>query len=1633
MWQDRPQETGLSGKLVGVTQEGQSVAKDKDESQTLSTENQKVMKCVGCLREIEQAFHCKSCHTGCYCSKECQTKCWKDHKVLCKHIADLESQVNSKAFAKVNYISNSSFTPNEEMKLAKLIGRKCTVDCFLDGVKSKVLWDTGAQVTIVSKSWLDELFPEKELKDVSELLGHELFLTVANNTRLDFLGYVEIVFKLADGAKPVLVPFLVTEEVMDMPLVGSNAIEEIVKKEASECEESIVEMVKGSFEVTEKNAKSIVNLIQKKAERSENETLGEVKVGGKDVVVPRGSNLKLKCIARCGPVKDTAVMFQPDLLLDLESGLVVGEGIVMLERGKTKLVVPVSNPTGKDIVLRAKTQVGIVVPVASVIPCPIQVNSVNASEETEEPTSVPSTDDENEEETEHVTEPGENELLSQIDLSHLTKSQQRKVKVMLLRMSDAFAKDSKDIGEIKDLKMKIKLKDDIPVKRAYTSIPKPLYKEVKEYVEDLIASGWVQKSYSSYSSPMVCVRKKDGSLRLCIDYRQLNNKTIPDSQPIPKVQDILNNLGGNRWFTTLDMAKAYHQGFIHEDYRHLTAFATPWSLLEWVRIPFGLMNAPPYFQRYMNECLVGVINVICVPYLDDVLGYSKTFSGHLRHVETILRRFIEHGIKLNPKKCVWFKKSVKYLGHVVSEEGYQVEGASDEVIDRLKEPPKTVGDVRSLLGFIGYYRSFIQNFSQKAKPLYDLLCKPNNKANPKQTGKNGKAGNQRSSKDAVVWLEEHQAVLDSLLELLKKPPVMAYPDFSLPFIVTCDASEMGLGAVLYQEQDGKQRVVGYASRTLTPAEKNYYLHSGKLEFLALKWSVTDRFHDYLYYAPSFTVYTDCNPLSYILTSAKLNATTIRWVGELANYHFNIKYRPGKISTDCDYLSRHSIDTPDSFDECQEEITSDMIGAIVAGSKQRGKFASVNAVNTVLPELGRMTLSQLKPEELRADQRKDIVIGKVLKLVERKKYPSKMERKQMDKKARTLVNQWSRLEINENGVLMRKTKHRTQVVLPEKYRNTVYDELHCKMGHLSVDRVVQLVQDRFYWPYLAKDVEHYVHNVCQCLKRKKPNREQRAPLVNIRSSEPFEIVSVDFVHLDKSKGGYEYLLVLVDHFTRFVQVYPTRNRSGRTAADKIFNEYILRFGFPKRLHHDQGGEFENKLFTRLHELCGIEASRTTPYHPQGDGQVERMNRTLINMLKTLPDVYKSNWKDHVNKLVFAYNSTRHDATTYSPFQLLFGRSPRLPIDFMFNLHQENEPRSYGEYVNSWKKAFQEACVVASKHAKRNAETGKRAYDKKMFGATLEVGDRVLVKNMSERGGTGKLRSYWENDVHVIVSKKSNDMPVYVVKAENGTGGERVLHRNMLLPCQHLPLEIPMEGTTSDPKEKKKAVPDAEEDVNVSAQPDELTSDVDDEDDDIRRRYVIGHVLRQRTSRGDQKQPAVSGALEDSTSVSEDNVVISVGDDAPTPDSSILVDTVDEPVVTLRPTLSADAQPFEPVSTGSKCVVPSSANSPVGVEFGVSDMPHSGNADISVCGGEGSMRDSTEYASEPASEPAPEPVTSELHSELVIESMSTASEHSSELGASDIVAPEPAASSDIPTTARKRGRPRKKRTYNFNKNK
>ena len=430
--------------------------------------------------------------------------------------------------------------------------------------------------------------------------------------------------------------------------------------------------------------------------------------------------------------------------------------------------------------------------------------------------------------------------------------------------------------------------------------------------------------------------------------------------------------------------------------------------------------------------------------------------------------------------------------------------------------------------------------------------------------------------------------------------------------------------------------------------------------------------------------------------------------------------------------------------------------------------------------------------------------------------------------------------------------------------------------------------------MRRDIDNFIHHTCRCLKQRRPNLPTREPLQPIVTTAPLQMLSIDFVHLERSSGGYEYILVVVDHFTKYAQAYPTRNKTAVTAADRIFNDFIPRFGFPEKLHHDMGGEFENRLFKRLEELSGVMHSRTTPYHPQGNGLVERMNRTLLNMLRTLPETCKASWKDHVNKLIHAYNCTVHESTGYSPFFLLFGRNPRLPIDAIFDLQPETGARSHAEYVTKWKTAMQEAYSLASKSAMKSGVRGKRNYDKRVRSSALQVGDRVLVRNLTPRGGPGKLRAFWEDEIHVVIARKGEGSPVYDVRPESGQGRSRTLHRNLLLPCDQLPSKQWQELPSA-----RKSRPPTVHRCNDSQQliQDEH-SDGKDSDDDLPE--ISLHYPSQGHDGNDQSQMQVqsaskgaAGAEPNSPNVNFDEVSGEVEASATITDSPDEVPTTENP--------------------------------------------------------------------------------------------------------------------------------------------
>ena len=329
--------------------------------------------------------------------------------------------------------------------------------------------------------------------------------------------------------------------------------------------------------------------------------------------------------------------------------------------------------------------------------------------------------------------------------------------------------------------------------------------------------------------------------------------------------------------------------------------------------------------------------------------------------------------------------------------------------------------------------------------------------------------------------------------------------------------------------------------------------------------------------------------------------------------------------------------------------------------------------------------------------------------------------------------------------------------------------------------------------------------------------------NITTTAPFEMVSIDFLHLEKSQRGFEYILLIVVHFTRYAQAYPTRNKTARTVAEKIYNDFVPRFGFPARIHSDQGGEFENNLFRQLQQLTGVSKSRTSPYHPQGNGQVERMNRILLSMLRTLPELKKRKWDESLNKMIHAYNCTRHEATGYAPHYLLFGRLPRLPIDLILNLNPHRAQGEYNVYVQKWQHDMKEAYQIAQQNVTKAAERSKEYYIRRVSGGVLQPGDRVLVRNLTERGGPGKLRPHWEDVIHVVVERMGDQSPVYKVKPESACCGRtRVLHRNLLLPCDALELDISsMEPVTRSRRRatEKPTLPVTGDDLQSSGEEDE----------------------------------------------------------------------------------------------------------------------------------------------------------------------------------------------------------------------
>lgn len=1278
-------------------------------------------------------------------------------------------------------------------RTSTLVGSSNEAQVYIQGVPTQALIDTGSAVSTVSRKYYETHLSDIPLQPVDKLLT----LECADGTELPYHGFIVCELQidgLSDSPETIDCLFLVVNETTyheTVPvLIGTNVLSVLISGTKEKYGVRFLQQAKLhtpwylAFRCLALQERELIHRDSVLARIRSAET--------KRISIQPNTNVTINgylCNTMqyhpvCGmltPTKHSQIPAD----LDIEPTLITYDG-----NGRDTVQVRISNVTTNTVTVNPHSLL-----------CEVQQVTVQNF-----PVHTDSSETPN--------------VFSQIDLpwDELDEREQQKAQMLLKEFESLFSKGDDDIGYCPFVEHRIEMSDETPFKQRFRRIPPSMLDEVKEHIEQQLAAGIIRRSHSPFTSNVVLVRKKNGQLRICIDYRHLNIKTKKDNYALPRIDEILDSLAGNAWFSVLDMKSGYYQIPIAEEHKERTAFTVgSLGFFEHNRMAMGLVNAPATYQRLMEECLGDLLHRICFIYLDDAIVFSGgSFDEHVDRLWMVFQRLRDCGIKLSPSKCSLFKRRVKYVGHVVSASGVEPD---DDKVKKVKEWPTPTNseEVRKFLGFVGYYRRFIQNFSKIARPLTSLIP---------TTTKSKKTSKKKTVIPDWTWNEEQDGAFQTLKECLSSPPILSYPDFNLPFEVHTDASALGLGAVLYQRQEGKDRVIAYASRGLNRSERNYPAH--KLEFLALKWAVTEKFQDYLY-GKKFKVITDNNPLTYVLTTAKLDATGHRWVAALAAFDFEILYRPGRKNADADSLSR----LPESHQQDRIPISLDSVKTIASICLQSESplIESLTIEPDIVESLCQLPCQQIHQFDVQREQRKDPILKDWIYFVENGLFPKKHELPPIQESSifRRNFDKFQMLDGKLFRVVTTELGETQQLVIPPSLVVEVLRLCHDNIGHPGRDKMTAFIRDRFFWPGMSQDVDQWITGCKSCILRKSPTNI-RAPLVSINTSEALELVCLDFLSLETSKGGYENILVMTDHFTRYAVAVPTRNQTAKTTAEVFFNNFVIHYGLPKRLHSDQGANFESKIIKELCSLCGIERSRTTPYHPMGNGLTERFNRTLLQMLGTLTTEQKQNWKMYVGPMVHAYNSLRQETTGQTPYFLMFGRQPRLPVDIAFQLDQENVKRPMTSYVTEMKDRLQKAYDIASRATKKAQERQKHYYDLKVRGNNIEVGDRVMVKIVAF-DGKHKLSNRWEEEPYVVLDIPNPDIPVYVVQKENGEGRKRTLHRNLLLPVGTLnssfketvirkpPIPAPRRKVTSNLRENGVS-PELESDEKDDSSDDEL---------------------------------------------------------------------------------------------------------------------------------------------------------------------------------------------------------------------
>ena len=834
---------------------------------------------------------------------------------------------------------------------------------------------------------------------------------------------------------------------------------------------------------------------------------------------------------------------------------------------------------------------------------------------------------------------------------------------------DVFPDELPGIPPDREIEFSIDLVPEaVPVSKVpYRMAPAEL-KELKEQLQELLDRGFIRPSTSPWGAPVLFVKKKDGSMRLCIDYRELNKLTVKNKYPLPRIDDLFNQLKGAQHFSKIDLRSGYHQLKVKKEDIPKTAFRTRYGHYEFVVMSFGLTNAPAAFMDLMNRVFRPFVDQFVIVFIDDILVYSKSKEEHEQHLREVFETLRRAQLYAKFSKCEFWKDEVAFLGHIVGREGVSVDPSKIKAIVDW-ERPTNVTEIRSFLGLAGYYRRFVEGFSKIAVPLTKL------------THKNTK----------YVWSDECEQSFQELKARLTSAPILVLPDEGGSFVIFSDASGKGLGCVLMQ--GGK--VIAYGSRQLRPHEQNYPTHD--LELAAVVFALKIWRH-YLY-GVTCEIFTDHKSLTYLFTQRELNMRQRRWLELIKDYDCSIKYHPGKANVVADALSRKGSGGAVSALRltAQKHILEDLesLGIEVISRGDRAVLAELR----VEPSL---------QERIRVAQMEDPELMRI----------------------RGEVGNANRAEfrVDEQGAL----RFRDRLCVPnnEELKAEVLGSAHhSKFAvHPGGTKMFKDLQSTFWWNNMKREVAEFVAKCLVCQQVKAEHQRPAGLLQPLSIPEwKWESIGMDFVvGLPKTQKGMDSVWVIVDRLTKSAHFLAVRTSFSMDQLARLYLKEIVRLhGVPVSIVSDRDPRFTSRFWKSLQKAMGSGLDFSTAFHPQSDGQTERTNQTMEDMLRACVLDYGGSWDEHLPLVEFVYNNSYQASIQMAPYEALYGRRCRSPLCW----DEVGEARLLGPDLV---RATAEKVKVIRERMKAAQDRQKSQADAKRQDREFSIGEHVFLKVSPWRG-------------------------------------------------------------------------------------------------------------------------------------------------------------------------------------------------------------------------------------------------------------------------------------------------------------